>query len=240
MKKTIVLALFLFLNCNTFIYSQFFSNNRDNIVLETKRNLNNTITLNNSSTSIDLKDVKGSPYAQESFSQGKIFNKKSGAGYSYFLRYNVYNDIIEIKNGNQAVELKKTSNLYALFNNSEYHYEAFIDDPEAASANGYFVLLQNGKKYKLYVKNKKKYNAPKKAETPYNKSHPASFTDSKLYYFKKDDQKLIPINKRKKQFLRQFPSMSKELEKYINSEKTNLDSEEDLIQLFDYIDGLSK
>lgn len=240
MKNFIILCLFFLFNCNSFIYSQLFSNNRDNLVLETKRNLDDKLTLNDSSTSIDLKDVKGTPYAKNSFSQGKIYNKKLETSYSYFLRYNVYNDIIEIKNGNQAFEMKKTSNLYALFNNLEYHFEEFTNDSEEDSQQGYFVLLNNGKDYKLFLKNYKKYNAPKTAETPYNKSHPASFTDSQMFYFKEKDQKLAPVSKRKKQFLRQFPTMSKEIEKYISSQKIDLDSKEDLIQLFDYIEGLSK
>ena len=93
MKNFFILSLFFLFNFNSFIYSQFYSNNRDNIVLESKRNLDDNLTLNDSGTSIDLKGVKGSPYAKNSFSQGKIYNKKLGTSYSYFLRYNVYNDI---------------------------------------------------------------------------------------------------------------------------------------------------
>ena len=240
MKKFALLSTIILLHCNSFLYGQFYSNNRDNIVLESKRDIDNTIRLNNSNTSIDLKDVKGSPYAKESFNQGRIFNKKLGTKYSYFLRYNVYNDIIEIKNGNQAVELLKTSNLYALFNGSEYHFEKYVDDAEDGIRKGYFELLQSGKKYKLYSKNFKKYNPPVKAETPYNKNHPATFTDSKKFYVQENDLNIVPLNKRKKHFLRQFPNMSKEIGEYINSQNTDLSSEEDLIQLFTYMDGLLK
>lgn len=242
MKNLFILSTLCFLFINPIVYGQFFSNNRDNIVLETKRNLDNTtINLNNSAGSVDLKDVKGSPYAQETFSQGRVLNKKLETSYPYFLRYNVYNDIIEIKNENQSVELLRSPNIYAIFNNKEYHFEEYLtDDPEEGLNKGYFTMLQNGKKYKLYLKSFKRFKAAEKAETAYNKNYPATFSDFEDFYVKEDDKRLVPLKKRKKQFLQQFPSVSKEIEQYIKAEKTDLDKEEDLVQLFTYMDSLLK
>ena len=242
MKKIIILSLFSFIVCNNLVYGQFFSDNRDNLILSTKRDLDKkSITLNNSGASVDLSEIKGSPYAKESFSPGKLFNKTLEKSYSYFLRYNIYNDIIEIKNENQSVELLRSPNLSATFNNLDYHFEEYLNDDTEESINkGYFVLLQNGKKYKLFLKNIKRYNDPVQAETAYNKSYPASFSDFEAFYMKEDDKRLVQIKKKKKQFLSQIPGMSDEIEKFIKSNKTDLDSEEDLIELFTYMDSLSE
>lgn len=241
MKNIFVFILISLLANNYIAHGQFFSDNRDNLVLSTKRDLDNkTINLNNSGGSVDLSDVKGSPYAKETFSQGKVLNKKLETSYPYFLRYNVYNDIIEIKNENQSVELIKSPNIYAKFNNKEYHFEEYLSDPEEVLGKGYFVLLQGGEKYKLYVKNIKKFTAAVKAETAYNKNYPATFTDFEEFYIKDGNKRLVTLKKRKKQFLQQVPSISKEVEQYIKTEKTDLDSEEDLIALFEYMNSLLK
>ncbi len=193
------------------------------------------------SSNIDLSTVKGSPYENKNFQLGKAVNKENGKPENFYLRYNVYNDVIEIKKGNSDTKvggLIKSENIYAIINNREYHYKKYLDSREREK-EGYFILLKKGKHSSLYLKKLKDFKDKVMPKDNFEKEKPATFTDDQAYYLEKGNI-LVRAASRKKKFLQQYPEISKELGKYIKSEKINLKSEKDMIKLFNYLDTLLK
>ncbi|MEN8123861.1 MAG: hypothetical protein ABFR32_01940 [Bacteroidota bacterium] len=194
---------------------------------------------NSGSNNIDLSEVKGSPYEMDNFQSGKVINQNTGKPEIFYLRYNVYNDVIELKtepNGKISNELIKSEKIYAIINNKEYRYKKY-PDRNSNPKEGYFILLKKGNYNSLYLKKLKKFKDKILPKDNFEKEKPATFTDDKAFYIQKGDA-FVEIPSRKKKFLEQYPKISKELNKYLKSEKINLKSEKDLIQLFNYMDTL--
>jgi len=209
-----------------------------NFIESTVNNLNNAIRVNNSSSVVELSTIDGSPYENELFSLGKAINKLSKKSNPYYLRYNIYNDVIEIDDSKSIYGLIKSLNIYAIINNQEYHYEIYSVD-NSSTDEGYFILLSKGTNCNLYLKKIKKLKEKVESKDSYHKETPASFVDLKSYFIKKD-RILLPISKKKKEFLLQFPEKENELKKYMKAEKINLKSEKDVVKLFTYYDSLLK
>lgn len=147
--------------------------------------------------------------------------------------------MIELKEdllNSKLTNLIKSLNIYALINNVEYHYEIYSDDNKRTK-EGYFILLAKGKNSSLYLKKIKKFKDKVPVKDSYTKEQPATFIDSESYYIKKD-RVLFPVSNKKKQFLKQYPEQSNELNKFIKSEKINLKNKNDFIEIFKYYDSL--
>ena len=190
---------------------------------------------------IDLSTVKGSPYENEIFKAGSIINELEKIPQTYLIRYNVYNDVIELredKSSSKISGLIKSSSIYAIISNKEYHYEEFVDE-NSENNNGYFILLKKGNNSNLFLRKTKKFKEKVEAKDSYHKETPASFIDLKSYYIK-IDKTLLPVSTKKKEFLLQFPEKENELKKYMKAEKINLKSEKDVVKLFTYYDSLLK
>jgi len=201
-------------------------------------NLNRNIESISSNGKVDLSDIDGSPYENEAYLVGKAVSKKLNNSKACFLRYNIYNDIIEIKDDNATIGLIKSLHIYAIINDIEYHYEDFIDKNNKAK-EGYFILLSKGTSINLYLRKTKTFNKAEKAESTYYKDKPAKFVDSQSYYFKKHDV-LIPFPDKKKELFQLFPENEHELNRYIKEEKINFNSAEDIKKLFFYLDAVLK
>jgi hypothetical protein len=193
------------------------------------------------SSNIDLSTVKGSPYENKNFQLGKAVNRTTGKPEDFYLRYNVYNDVIELKKSNASTDiggLIKSEDIYAIINNREYHYKKYLDS-KSKQKEGYFILLKKGKHSSLYLKKLKDFKDKVMPKDNFEKEKPATFTDDQTYYLQKGNV-LVHVASRKKKFLEQYPEISKDLGKYIKSEKINLKSEKDVIKLFSYLDTLLK
>jgi hypothetical protein len=212
----------------------------DNVFLTVAlaKNLDNTIGLSDSNGNLYFSNINGSPYEQDTFAQGKAVSKKLNNSMVCFLRYNIYNDIIEIKDDNSAVGLIKSLHIYAIISGTEYHYEDFID-VNKKSSEGYFILLSKGSIITLYLRKTKTFKEAVKAESSYYKDEKATFIDSQSYYFKKHSV-LIPLSHKKKELLQLFPKNEKDLNHYFKKHKVDAKSEEDMVKLFSYLDSILK
>jgi len=201
-------------------------------------NMENAMRLSGAEENSKLSYVKGSPYESNSFILGKAKYKNIDDSKSFYLRYNIYNDVIEIQDSENIIGLIKSLNIYAVIKNKEYHYEIYSIDNEKTD-EGYFILLSKGENSNLYLRKTKEFKDKVKAKDSFHKDISAAFIDSESYYIKKD-RVLFPVTKNKKEFLLQFPEMKDDLKKYMKSEKINLKSEKDVIKLFNYMDTLLK
>ena len=199
------------------------------------------ITIDGYNKIVDLSTIKGSPYEEERFQLGKASNKLNDKPAPYYLRYNIYNDVIEMKGSLNDGEIKgliKSLNIYAKILNKEYHFEIYSDDNKKTK-KGYFILLAEANNSSLYLKKIKVFKDKQEAKDSFHKDIPATFKDSEKYYYKKD-RVLLPLSTKKKDLLKRLSDKENELKIYIKSKKIDLKKEEDLIKLFNYYDSLLK
>ncbi len=198
-----------------------------------------TTTSNN--INLNLSKINGIPYENDNFQLGSAENKLVGKSRPFYIRYNIYSDVIELKEdllNSKLTNLIKSLNIYAVINNVEYHYEIYSDNNER-TREGYFILLTKGKNSSLYLKKIKKFKDKVPVKDSYSKEQPATFVDSKSYYYKRNDERvLLLLSSKKKQFLKQFPETENNLKKYMKSEKINLKNKNDFIEIFKYYDSL--
>ena len=206
--------------------------------VSTDKKLDPSIRSNESNDLIDLSNINGSPYENDEFLPGKAVSKNLNNSKTFLLRYNIYNDVLEIKDDKNLIGLIKSANIYATIKGTEYHYEDFIADNNMAK-KGYFILLSKGENVSLFLRKTKQYKEPIQAKTSFHKNEPAAFIDSESFYFKKDNV-MSSLSQNKKKILQQFPEKEDELNSYLKKEKINLKSEKDLIQLFSYLDSVLK
>ncbi|WP_035096583.1 hypothetical protein [Aquimarina megaterium] len=184
--------------------------------------------------------TKGSPYENEKFELGEIVHTNSKQKIQkLFLRYNVYDDQIEVSKTLEASELHgllKSDHIYARVNNKEYHYKKY-KDLNNQTKKGYLIKLRDNTKISLYKLLVKKYTKAKIANTSYHKNTPAKFTDQHIYYLE-IGEKLVPVNSSKKKTVSIFPDHQKEVKDFIGKENLSLKKEKDLLKLVNFYSTL--
>jgi hypothetical protein len=225
MKTKIFLASFIFAILGTNIYAQFSQIGNFDLIVKTAQILNK---------GIDLSATEGSPYENETFVFGKAISEKMEISYPYLMRYNIFVDAIEVKDKEELNELVKSFDLYAVISNKEYHYKEFADEAETIN-KGYFILLYRGDNIELFARKTQKYKEPKPPKNSFQPKEPGAFIDYINYYMNKEG-KLLALSTNKKEFASQFPGMEADVKNFMKANKTNLKSENDLIELMTYID----
>ncbi|MGB3608008.1 MAG: hypothetical protein WA775_09035 [Psychroserpens sp.] len=208
------------------------------------RKLMNTRTKNNT---LAFRDIKGTPYLSDKFALGEFFiNDKSYGNFN--LRYNIYNDQIEILSNDSFDNLNddepdydaflKTDNSKVVLNGKTIK-SYFFNDENGNSTNSYFIEVNSTDKYILLLRKRCVLTPAEKAATPNQADRAAKFTIYDDYYIL-DRNEIYPmqieLNKRK--FLKAFPKMANALKDFIKKEDINLKQEEDLVQLTNYMSTL--
>ena len=183
----------------------------------------------------------GSPYENETFVPGKVYYNDEELG-DVFYRLNAYNNEIEIKKTlvgeEKQMALIKNQEVRLVAPDVELHYMPYYDEKENFM-EGYLTLLKEGETLILYRRSVKKFTAPKVAANSMVNGTPSRFTDYSEYYFKEKDSgtvRELPIHKRKTAAL--FGSDKRpDIEKYIKKHKPDVDSEMEVLQLFEFIDS---
>ena len=130
-------------------------------------NLNNPISfeavrtmakkMNNAT--LDLSKTEGSPYFNDSFKSAVLNLKNIEAENQLWLRYNGYNDEIEIGKSEKQLSsneaLLKRKDIRASFDDKTYQYKTFTTK-KGTTIDGYLVILYEGKRYSLFRQDKKK------------------------------------------------------------------------------------
>jgi hypothetical protein len=188
-------------------------------------------------SNVDLSKIEGSPYMNNEFQLGKVYNRITKNVSNFLLRYNIYNDEIQIKvnDNNTSRVLIKSNDYFVIFNNSQIFYEKYLVNNKIET--GYFILKYTGKSLRLFEKKNKIFQDAKPSKDSFHNSIPAKFKDNSSYYIKSiNDEILHPVSSSKKAVLDNFPNHEKELKTYIKSEKINLKDENDLKKLLTYYD----
>lgn len=181
---------------------------------------------------LDSKTV-GSKYINENFLPAKLNNSED----TFFLRYDAFNEVFEVKKGEKKYSLsKKIGDVTISFQNGQvykpYNYEGSLK---------YFSLLNDeNSKIKLLKKESILFIEEKESKTGYDAYRPPQFKRKKdsffFVYYSLNEPIEIPTNKNK--FAELFPDNKKNILDYIKKEKIKLNQENDLKKLFVQINSI--
>lgn len=238
-SKTIVIFAFSLFQL-TFVLAQINEAGTSNVEI----NMNNLFfksNLNSSENQLDLSNISGSPYENEAFVLGRVYQKSSKKSIPYYLRYNIYNDEIQIKmdlDERNIQSLIKKNDIFMVLNQKEYHFLSYTNKKNKFS-EGYFILIYKGQNCKLFLRRTKVYKEKQLPKDGFHDPEPAKLVDYKSYYYT-EGKELVPLADSKKKILQQFSGFENKLKNEIKTKNLNLRSEEGLKSLIAYYDTLLK
>lgn len=184
---------------------------------------------------LDLSKITGSPYSMETFTLAKVERANKKASVNLFLRYNGYNDEIEIGESTTQLTseeaLLKDKNLRATFNNNTYQFITFSSKKDKPT-DGYLIVLYTGKNYRLFRQDKTKLSEGRLAKTSLEKDIAPRFRKVKSFYVAQGNGMPIEIDLKIKSIRKQL--RTKDLSKSKGMKK--IKSEEKLITFFENLE----
>jgi len=187
---------------------------------------------------LDYINIKGSPYENNAFTIGKVTDESSNKSINLYLRYDMYNDIFELKanlHDNKTAALLKINDLSCKMGNDAYYYLSFIDENHK-ELNGYLKLLYKGKKYSLYQRLTSHFTPRKEAINSFTPPVPPTF-GKKVSYYVKQGETISFLPYKKKHLLKKYPSQSKVIKTYLSRTRPNLRKKNDLISFVRFLDA---
>jgi hypothetical protein len=188
-------------------------------------NLNNNRLMSNAIDKIGANgmsddDYEGSPFLEKQFLPSIIKGEKG----TYLLRYNIYNDEIILKDGEEYFKIPKEGLDYFIINNK--YIIRLIE-------GNYYIQSSEKKSFAIVRKDNVKFTSSKVSENSYSQNKLAKFSNEKPDYFLYDSQskKLTPLDKEKLKMA--FPNKSNELNQ--NFKKNKLKNVEDFNELLNMI-----
>lgn len=187
-------------------------------------------------TTIDIKDVKGSPYLNDIFLPGVITDNLTGKNADVFLRYNVYSDIFEVKydlNSEEVFGFIQRPGLDCVINSTKYYYTSFKDENNVSKLGYLQEILSINNRLKLLKRNYQKLHLPKEAKTSLERDVPAKLTNHESYYLFLNNQMYL-ISTKKNKTHKSFPSHQDVIKAFIKEKKLNPTIAKDLVQIIEF------
>lgn len=182
------------------------------------------------------KNLEGSQYISEEFLPAKLMNTDE----IYSVRFNAYQDEMEIKRNGQDYSLPKTFDYSITFLNDQKVYRVFEYLNNDTPTKGFFVVVYKNDKISLLLKEKIILMDEVKPNTGYEKYKPPTLKreKDKLYIaYKNNTTSELPT--KKKDFYSLFSSNYNNIEDFVNKNKLNIKDTEDLTKIFEYYNTLN-
>lgn len=184
-------------------------------------------------------EMTGSPFVESDFEQGLIIDTNGdGKSQPAFLRYNVLEDVVEVK----IDKIEETSFVLPKVKNLEYKLDAYtyiLNSFRTSNGNtfeGYFMRYFKGDKVNFYARPHPNVFEAQKATTGYGSDKPAHFDIKTDYFLATENGILQPVKLKEKDFKKALPA-SKEVDKYLSSNK--LKSIEEFVEFLAWYDTRS-
>lgn len=208
--------------------AQRFSSSR---VLDDFSNLKSNVSENEK-----IDDIKGSMYFNTNFEESTVVFKGVPLSEKTFLRYNPYNDYIEIgKNTSQKTAssiLIKSENVEAQIGSD--FYKAFSLNSKDKKELSYLVRIFSDQNHTLYLRMSKKFIDEKPAPSGIGGFLPARFEDKfKLFYSPAEKSILTELKANKKSIVKLFPEDQSRLKKYMSENNIKLKDYKDVLLVFE-------
>lgn len=188
---------------------------------------------------LSLEDIKGTVYLDKNFKRGTIYYRYSPYG-EYQLRYDAFNDEIELKRGaGTAIEaLHKNEAISCRIEQEEFNYLSFKSLSNKVE-KGYLIPLFEGDRYTLYIRKVKIFKEGKPAKTSLQNSFPPRFLDEQTYFVSVGNEIPFQIKISKKEVVKLVGANHKEaLKGFLKRGGISLKDLDGLIQTFVYMDQL--
>ena len=178
--------------------------------------------------------VEGSPYLDEAFKLGTV-TVSNDTSYKTYLRYNAFNDEIEMQDGEKVIALMKRDYITAQLNGFNYRVIKFMEDGKIRQ--GYGIPLYTGDT-SFYSRYQVVLREGKAANSSYGKERPPSFEREVLYYIAREGKTAEPVRLTKKSIIEALSDQKASLDRYCKAEKLKLKIEAEVIQLLRHYDSL--
>lgn len=185
---------------------------------------------------LEESDIDGSPFLNDEFINGNIYTELKQQFVDVPLRFNIYNDQVEFKTGENKIQAIATPEIVDKIEFGEYtmFYLPFTNVKKVRK--GFFILIEPGKASLFY----KPQVAYKNATQPgaYQDAEPAKFIrQADIYYIKVEpgEAKLVST---KKDLVNLFPDRNKEIAAFIKKNKIKTNKVESLTSLVQYYNSL--
>ncbi|MDC8005781.1 hypothetical protein POV27_17140 [Aureisphaera galaxeae] len=232
MKKVLAVLTFALLICSQFAYGQMATEETSSTQYVTNRPIKAYPT---------VERISGSPYENQEFAIGNILKDGKILAGNIAIRYNALRDEIEVKrkiedHNRTARVMTRSPEVYAKILNKLF---VFVPNKEGLSASGYFLVLHEGEKYDLYKKITKEYVEGSESMSGLTRDIPAMYKEKEFYYLADKEAgtiKAFPKSRNGKFSL--LGKKKKELKKYANENRLNVNKEYALVKLLKYYETL--
>jgi hypothetical protein len=177
---------------------------------------------------LDIKDIEGSPYLSEEFSEGKVLmNNMLYDGVN--LRYNVYNDRFEVNLDTETIMIDPVKNTIDTLYYLEQKFVRKFLNPEKSNELSHVEVLYSHpdgnllKKYRIEL-------IPATQPGAYTEAQPAKFKTSSPFYYLERPGNMV-LYKGVRSLAEFFATDSKEIKKLIKTHRFKLQDEKDLTSL---------
>ncbi|MEM7086438.1 MAG: hypothetical protein AAF489_09660 [Bacteroidota bacterium] len=234
MKSLVCLCLFVF-SATSFAQAELRGLTSDLQLVDTY------VKRNDKTLSYDLpKNYNGSPYFNDEFVLGNIYQGDELIAVETPMRYNIFSNEIEVKESlddldEDASPLTKSSDIWVKINEVIIVLIPFNGSDEEGS---YFQVLFEGKKADFLKKVDKKYTTPKKASSSITRDLKGAFTDETTFFLQTKNGRMFQMPKAKNKKYLIFGNHAEALKEYAKENKLNINKEPDLKRLVIHFDSL--
>lgn len=173
----------------------------------------------------------GTSYINVNFLPAKIMDSDE----IYSMRYNAYEDVLEVGINGEHYYSPKKFNYPITFVESNKTYQVFSH----RGRNNFFVVLNSGKNIYLLLREKINFYDEQKSKGELQKYKPPTLKrEADSFFIGYKNNKATKLPRKKKNFLKLFSSKSKDVETYLKRNKLGFKKKEDLIKIFVYYSTL--
>lgn len=185
----------------------------------------------------DAEQAEGSPYSSKAYLPAKVSNY---FGITPLIRYNAEKDEMEFLKDEKKYYLTKSDGLEVTILDKLYKYLLYEGD--SGIEKGFLVVLLNNEKDKFSLFKKESITLiPKtEAKSGYDKASSAYYRVNDDKFYLEISGKIIPMPKKKKDFILLFPNHIDAVEVFIKENKTSFKNEKKLIELISYTNTFEK
>ena len=227
------LSYFLFI-LPYFIYSQNFQSDQRVWNETTQRAFRDLGRLKTSKPTIN--QVEGSIYFESKFKEGNIVHLDKEIDIKTKLRYNAFNDEIELidnSNGSESIKVAiKDFDIISYFDNKEFIFMSYLDSNKE-NKEGYLNPIYKGSRVNIYEKKRKKFLKGKESVNSLDIAHPPRYTDEIEYYISFNESKPSFVKFSKKSILNTF-NKSNDIKSFYSKNRLNLREISSLIEIAKY------
>ena len=227
------LSYFLFI-LPYFIYSQNFQSDQRVWNETTQRAFRDLGRLKTSKPATN--QVEGSIYFESKFKEGNIVHLDKEIDIKTKLRYNAFNDEIELidnSNGSESIKVAiKDFDIISYFDNKEFIFMSYLDSNKQ-NKEGYLNPIYKGSRVNIYEKKRKKFLKGKESVNSLDIAHPPRYTDEIEYYISFNESKPSFVKLSKKSILNTF-NKSNDIKNFYSKNRLNFREISSLIEIAKY------